>query len=65
MHDNAMCSEMVLTGFASDRFIFNATSFITSKVYLMARLCTIQFTFKLFFALDTYIVITWFMVALI
>ena len=38
-----ICSEMVLTGFASDRFIFNSTSFVTWKGYSMAGLCTMKF----------------------
>ena len=38
-----VCSEMVLTSFANNRFIFNLTSFVTGKVYLLARLCIMKF----------------------
>ena len=43
MRGNAICSEMVLTGFANDRFIFNSTSFGTEKVYSVARSCAVKF----------------------
>ena len=43
MHGNTICSEVVLTGFANDRFIFNSTSFFTLKVYSTAGSCTRKF----------------------
>ena len=43
MHSNTICSEMVLTGFANDRFVFNSNSYVTCKVYSTARSCTMKF----------------------